>query len=377
MSYSQVQCIGYVINTFPARVTGGYGKQYLGKSAKPDIRQRCHILREAIRIAEGSSELRKGNHVLKVFMAPEFFFHDKNGAYPIEHVSSIMENMREYTKQFAFRDWIFVYGTAVAYLEEGSSKEVFNIALVQRGGTEETGPDAALIVYKEFVSHVDFVRSPVLEGKIRCPNCNALVSHDTAGYEGWERTTRRRALIGGPTDSMSLLRPTEGSRDTLSRHEERVGPGREQTITGLGGQGAFTMHGVHFGLEVCLDHSRGRLRASPPPSGTPYPQIHLIPSGGMTIKDRAIACQQWGIVFNVDAGHVAVTRNAGYYSTPRGEDRDVDARGNDVAGSRNPLDTIAVNLAGVAPTWNSFFKNQGVIAIFPTLKIPAPEIRRT
>jgi hypothetical protein len=378
MPYTSAQCIGYQINTFPAAVMGNpYGKRYLGMAkAQSDIRGRCHIMREAIKAAKSDAAVKRSAFTLKIFMAPEFYFHDLNGAYPIEEVSSIMEGLRVYTRQAEFKDWLFIFGTVIAYLDTGAGKEVFNIALVQRGGTDETGPDSSLIVYKEFISHVDFIRNPMHESAVICYNCGAPNHTSTVGYEGWARTTLRNALIGRGTQGMSTLRPTEGSRDTLSRREEAVGPGREQTKTGLGGQAAFTMAGIHFGLEVCLDHAMGRLRASPPKAGEAYPQIHLIPSGGMSIMEPAIACQQWGIVFNVDATHTALTRNTGYYRTPRAEHHVGVPPGPVTVGSYPPAKVIALNLAASAPKWNTYFNDQGTIKIYPELKIPKPEIHK-
>ncbi|RKH40948.1 hypothetical protein [Corallococcus sicarius] len=378
MPYTSAQCIGYQVNTFPAAAMGtAYGRKYLGGvKAQPDIRGRCHIMREAIKVAVADPAVRKSSSILKIFMAPEFYFHDVNGAYPIEEVSLIMETLRVFTRQDQFKDWLFVFGTAIAYLDTGSDKEVFNIAMVQRGGTEELGPEASLIVYKEFISHVDFIRNPVYETTRNCFNCGAPNHVYTEGFEGWKRTAFRHALVGKPTDTMSLLRPTEGSRDTLTRREEAVGPGREQTKTGLGGQGAFTMAGIHFGLEVCLDHARSRLRASPPKPGEFYPQIHLIPSGGMSIMEPSIACQQWGIVFNVDATHTALTRNKSYYRNPVAEHHVGLPPGPVTVGSYPPAKAIALNLAGTAPKWNSYFNDQGIINIFQALKIPKAEAHK-
>jgi hypothetical protein len=378
MPYTSAQCIGYQVNTFPAAVMGGaYAQRYLGGTkAKPDIRGRCHIMREAIKAAKADAAVKKSSSTLKIFMAPEFYFHDINGAYPIEDVSLIMETLRVYTRQTEFKDWIFVFGTAIAYLDTGSGKEVFNIAMVQRGGTDETDRESSVIVYKEFISHMDFVRNPAYETTANCYHCGAPNNIFTVGFEGWNRTALRLGLIGRPTDNMSLLRPTEGSRDTLSRREEPVGPGREQTKTGLGGQAAFTMAGVHFGLEVCLDHARARLRASPPKAGDAYPQIHLIPSGGMSINEHAIACQQWGLVFNVDATHTALTRNTSFYRTPHAEHHVGMPPGPITVGSYVPAKAIALNLAGSAPNWNTYFRDQGVIHIYRELKIPKPEIHK-
>jgi hypothetical protein len=60
------------------------------------------------------------------------------------------------------------------------------------------------------------------------------------------------------------------------------------------GGSIFTIDGVRFGLEICLDHLNRRLR---PGSGV---QVQLVPSAGASLQQ--FACVPNGIAFNVDGG---------------------------------------------------------------------------
>jgi len=151
-------------------------------------------------------------------------------------------------------------------LERQSEKktEVFNIALIQKGGTAppaDPSEKRELIVYKEYVSGIDYIIRP--GGKF---------------------------LIHG--EERNVL-PTSKSGRTS-----------EVSESGLGGGSVFTIDGVRFGLEVCLDHAEGRLDdfyKTLEMAGKPKPQIHLIPSWGMDIGLGPICCvDKKGLIFNVD-----------------------------------------------------------------------------
>lgn len=371
-------------------------KVYLGdKEPSKDIEKRCTLMKKAIETAFHDATLFKAKvrrskwnvfskkkPVLKVFMAPEFYFRGSEGGYPVENISQIMETMREETRYKAYKDWLFVFGTAIGYqkhketlskilkktdnsnielddvartivedcelggrnsgvsrkvkkaekktradstyyeieLKAGDSfekgelvdigwpdgeTEVFNIAMVQKGGpspsktpsregAEEpvTDPNREVIIYKEYVSSIDYSRD------------------ENKPWSG------RRIEIHGD-DNVRVL-PTEGSVDKFSKGYNEPGKQLEYTDknkkkhkyqisefskSGLGGGSVFTIDGVTFGLEVCLDHAYHRLKnyydyhAN---NGDPKVQIHLIPSWGMTITGGKICCVDKGFVFNVD-----------------------------------------------------------------------------
>jgi len=341
-------------------------KKYLGDTeATKDIKIRCAIMKKAIETAFHDANLLKAKvrrcswnvfskkePVLKIFMAPEFYFRGSEGGYPVENVSQIMETMREETQYKAYKDWLFVFGTAIGYQkhEETLSKilkkkdnfnieidtvartivedcevrgrktgvsrkvkkaekktkpdstyyeielkaggyfeqgelieigwpndretEVFNIALIQKGGPSSskppsregakervTDPNRELIVYKEHVSGIDYLPGSV-KGKY---------------------------LIHG--------------EDRRILETEKSGESSEISKSGLGGGSVFTVDNITFGVEVCLDHACNRLKnyydyhAN---KSDQKVQIHLIPSWGMSIVGGKICCVDKGLVFNVD-----------------------------------------------------------------------------
>lgn len=133
--YKKVRCIA--LNIKPGTREKSGSLVYLGdKSAELDIQNRCKIMKYAIqtaydeltkllegqqgkdrhkKIARGSSNTIVTNPVLTIFMAPEFFFRGADGAYPVEKISSILPEMAKMVQDTKFKDWLFVYGTAIGY----------------------------------------------------------------------------------------------------------------------------------------------------------------------------------------------------------------------------------------------------------------------
>jgi len=306
MAYSKAQCIGFQLNTFPEfdyiwdpkalRWKTDYLKsKYLGlANDDADIRSRCSVMKDAIAFADKQSTIDRSDKTLKIFMAPEFFFRGSRGAYPVEKVSMIMENLRAFTKDKRFAHWLFVFGTALGSLGHLLDTEIFNLAMVQKGGvgsstyTHKTGPESdSFIVYKEYISHIDFLRD---------------------AKKKWSDSLDRDVRVGGTID---LVAPTMGSRDIsvfgsspsgVTYNEFGHESLQEINKTGLGGGSIFTIDGITFGLEVCLDHFKRRLRAADRSKGKPRVQVQLIPSAGMSIEEDAIAVCDDGLIFNVDGG---------------------------------------------------------------------------
>jgi hypothetical protein len=355
-----------------------------------DLARRALLMKSAMRKAETLADTKP--EVLKIFMAPEFYWRGKDGGYELSSIDSavevptIMAVMREEAKDPKYRDWLFVFGTAIGYLKHGvkgneltygllvkdaatwdntgsrcstlnvvvdpaldskkaaeaavvtriphnaadpirwtaeqgvlkagvlkwekvsdveykvfldkeltftktpvvlrepGAVEVFNVAFVQRGGPAGKGLREA-VVYKEFISPIDFIGGDVK-------------TFHAAGGKG------RQGILGGGVAPVVLL-PTAGSTDKLA---SAPNPDRtEVTTSGLGGGSIFTMDGITFGLEVCLDHAENRLHRHyvKKTLGEPRVQIVLIPSWGMNIAGGAVVGVENGLVFNVDRNKAA------------------------------------------------------------------------
>lgn len=348
-------------------------KIYLGYSNDiVDILARCEIVCKAIEAAHKEVDAESGGRspetTLKVFMAPEFLFRGSSGAYPIEQISYIMEHLYKTTSAPAYKDWLFVYGTAIGYFEpnkvssyhfkavgavshgsttvkltdNGDTKvailgtvptenhlmnpagqwklgkiairdvvksddahytvtlngpltddikdgdsveihtplatEIFNIAMVQKGGPDDNIASLRrAIVYKEKISHIDFLRTG-----------QALDWCDAAGREVF--------LL----DQKTVVLPTSGADEMFAKNPNPLAG--EVNKSGLGGGAVFMIDGITFGLEVCLDHYERRLQKfyETRPVGVGKVQIQLIPSWGATIQVSALIAETGTMIFNVD-----------------------------------------------------------------------------
>lgn len=286
--YHDIICISYevITGTFdPAKP--GNKVRYQGQlDDQLDMRERVRKMKLAINQARGCVPADKLNDkkTLKVFMAPEFYFRGRYGAYSPDVVSQIMPLLRagdDGTGQPKFDDWLIVFGTAIsaaidqrmycftckstnhitftpgtlgktkATCTKGNTHDVGeaifgaiidNVALIQKGKTDH-------LIAKEFMSGIDFSDK-----------------HD--GFGDYIRTTTNGKL--------------------QARHNS--GPSKFQDER-MGG-GIFNIDGITFGMEVCLDHLQDRLKDAK------NLQVVLIPSAGMDINN--IRTVRNGITFNAD-----------------------------------------------------------------------------
>lgn len=266
-----------------------------------DMLQKCSDMANAINKAKTGIAVHgvtNSADTLKVFMAPEFYFRGKNGAYSPDVVAEIVPRMKTLLGG-GWDDWLFVFGTAIAAIEDTITycetcnltdtvkwepdpvnrgktipkcknqppmgpahsikewtygAEVQNVALVYHAGESHLIP-------KEYVSGIDYKNNQV------------VVHAGTAG----EKSLRTLAPQG-----------SDSSRIKSTFNDERMG--------GC----IFNMAGITIGLEVCLDHiasfDDGLGRASRYAS---IIQVLLIPSYGMSIG-TGMYCRPGGLVFNVD-----------------------------------------------------------------------------
>jgi hypothetical protein len=265
-----------------------------------DMGVKCIAMAAAIRAASSSILLNKltdNAQTLKIFMAPEFYFRGVNGAYSPDLVSRIVPRLVA-DLGAGWDDWLFVFGTAVAAIEDtvtfcrtcglGNSKikferdvadprktkpkcerdlggaphltgsyiygaEVQNVALIHHAGESH-------LVAKEYISDKDYK-----DGRV--------------------------TVQSGAVPVSRIVLPSQGSSSARSRIKSVFDDER------MGGC-ILNVAGLTIGIEVCLDHTKpgGGGRATPS-SGTI--QILLIPSYGKSIGD-GLYCRAGGVAFNVD-----------------------------------------------------------------------------
>ncbi|NVK35541.1 MAG: hypothetical protein HWE23_13725 [Rhodobacteraceae bacterium] len=302
MAYDKVQFIGYQIYTGPAKPASGK-PHYVGlDSDAEDIKARVKIMGQAIekayetsqKAAEdaakaarehsgaasggGSSDATDPGQILTIFMAPEFYFRGKNGAYDIQYLTgdvstehkpsdtpSLVDMLAELISDSKYKDWLFVFGTGVfkSINPRTNTYEAYNVAIVQKGG--EAHPEDAIkkrvVCMKEHLSSIDFLDAPD-EGITKTSVAHLPAVTDVS----YDREINTPGLKGG----------------------------------GANGGAIFNLEGITFGLEVCLDHYERRLVRAAPQKGQFYVQIQLIPSGGMNILLPSVATCKNGLTFNVD-----------------------------------------------------------------------------
>lgn len=314
-------------------------------------------------------------------------------------------------------------GNYVLIKRESTKKgvtEIQNAALVRKGGPDSSGAGLReVIVYKEFVSHIDYIGP--LYGK------GDAFNHPTTGREIMIHGESRLVIATwGSQHTAGHLGADPNVPGTTLTYTDSKGTQQTQEISeinksGYGGGSVFTIDEIAFGLEVCLDHAKERLRkfyANAAKSGDPKIQIQLIPSWGMSITGSSVCCVKDGIVYNVDGARSdskVVTSEAKYAcsnhpltksDTPDKcslcglyycEDhykttKKVFANATDKCSlCAKPLtyyeptfelittksDALAgptrVYMMSLTRSWSDYFENKGNIVVYPVLAIPAAE----
>ncbi|MCF6282668.1 MAG: hypothetical protein L3J28_10775 [Candidatus Polarisedimenticolaceae bacterium] len=338
MSTKQICFIAYSINTAPKNPTFNAGQMpsgtYLGlDNPEQDIQARCQLIKRAIETAADQLTRHSppySEETLKVFMAPEFFFRGKRGAYQMDEVSYAISQLQTLVAAPQWENWIFVFGSLVATVQTiHPQDEAYNFALVQQGGVAASGDSGARIIMKELKSGIDFISSTTHPGDV---------------------------LLGG-VEYMQA---------------GNSGSGRERQQVNYDGAGIFDLGGITWALEVCLDHGASRLQQSPQLPGESQVQIQLVPSCGMTVTQDAIITAIDGLIFNCDGGGFGntvnrvtqtgspPTRQLQPIATPAGR-----AVSNDNLELDSPPKSITIDAL--------FAQGPGEIVLYPPLAYPAAQ----
>jgi hypothetical protein len=267
--HQNVLCMGYVTNTaIPPPAPSKWRDPE--KADRQQMVGQCERMARAVGAASGAATAilqgRPAHETLKIFMAPEFYFRASHWAYSPAVVSEILPTMHKLIPK-GCGDWLFILGTAVAAWQRPDGRaEVYNTALVLRG-------NKAHLVAKEYVSNIDY----------------------KPGQRPGEAYGLVQVKVGRELLELAV-RPTAGSRQNdpapppppLGVPPPPPAPAPDERMGG----GIFTIDGITFGLEVCLDHGEERLK------NQGVIQVQLIPSCGMNIAYP----HQNRIIFNVDGG---------------------------------------------------------------------------
>ena len=230
---------------------------YLGKeNIVDDVTGRVAIMEAAVERAYQASNKR--DDTLKIFVAPEFYWRGRKGAYPaasifesenetfnaLDQIGRALDNI---VQQERFQHWLFVFGTAVAVAEETllehrNAKTVyFNFAPVFRGfdpkKTSSTG--MRLLVPKRYISTIDFLSDARFSSKSLIPNPFDHEYDNLYDNAMWNNLRKRLAA---------------GVNGTLVQSKGRG--------FALVENAWFIMNGITFSLEICVDFAQGFAKES-------------------------------------------------------------------------------------------------------------------
>lgn len=306
--YDNVVCVSYSVTTgnFEALGSGSTVVKYQGMlDDGADMLARVRTMKLAVNQARGLVPVAQLNDkkTLKIFMAPEFYFRGRYGAYTPDVVSQIMPLLRagnDGTGRSKFDDWLIVFGTAISAAVNvthycitcKSDKDVsFDPDPMSVGKTKArcangAGHDVQEGNYGATVDNVALIQKGKLDHLIAKQYMSGIDFRDK-GPGGYVR------IMGHP--GLDKLRARHDSDFTPSKfQDERMGGG------------IFNIDGITIGMEVCLDHAMDKLK------GGKNLQIVLIPSAGMDIKK--LKTIMGGVTFNVDglrSDGIALVRSGG------------------------------------------------------------------
>lgn len=335
--FARVRFIGYAIPTAPAMIVplgnpdrgSAMGGTYLGLGdVAADVGGRLSVMRAAVHAARDALPTGETD-VLNVFVAPEFFWHGRQGPYlhatgapdPVDH---ILERLTAEFPPEDYPNWVFVFGTAVTAAAD-DPREVFSRATTTvRNGVvadlahryrQAAGDDAA----KVFDMIEDYLQWGHAHPVVQVRNRALIVSATPLGSAGATFATHA-ATTDKVFDSAEdlVLWDVTGREDVvteqmsahpyvdLSAGDLKRAPFDAHAIVRLGTDAGVA---TDIAVEICLDHADARLRGAMSrtrwPHGDGGIDIQIVPSCGATLAPGSIASAAGGFAFNVD-GQLAV-----------------------------------------------------------------------
>lgn len=332
----KIQFIAYCVHVGSK---GGSTQETYMKHAYPghpdpveDVKRRCALLAKVVDIAHKDIRTSPSSDVLKVFVAPEFFFRGQQGAYSMEQYQATLSLLQTLANAGKFANWLFLFGSIVATAKDEDDKDtIYNIVVMQRGNQGEGG---CKVVMKEKVSDMDFPKHMAKVGAI-------------------------------------------GMGSTIAPKSGGTGTGKEKQTRRDSGEGIFEYDGVTYGVEICVDHLDHRLRKSAVARGEARVQVQIVPSAGVAgIVPKSVVAIQSGLVFNCDGSSGGGGFHGGepnFHSklctVTKAASGTTDATLKDVQniGHKRLNPTLITD--------NLFWKGPGQIHWYPPLQVPAASSR--
>lgn len=357
-TYRKVQMIGFALSTTPGNLhsieeTSDDGR-YLGmEDVEKDISARLDFVKQAI---ENAYEMHdRSSDVLKIFTIPEFFFRGNKGAYfgtPDSIFNTYFQGfISSVLSQEKYKNWIFVLGTLITSnckIESAQepTKTLFPIgdALLDiyyrlHPVEDSSGPleckTEKLVPLSNLLKLADEKESASLYGKADIRGLDMEEQSDDSSYISVLSAALNYCDLTADIEVCNCCFIVEGGTDqpfTLSvqkkykSKEDFILNGIEnnyiQTITcypeipekseekkeNRDPYSIFTYHGIRFGVEICLDHGRGRLTQAHKRWSDELVDVQMVISCGMDIRPGSVIAGKDGIVFNCDGEYVLEDR---------------------------------------------------------------------
>mmetsp|Transcript_9538 Transcript_9538/g.25906 ORF Transcript_9538/g.25906 Transcript_9538/m.25906 type:complete len:554 (-) Transcript_9538:94-1755(-) len=292
--YTHVQFVGLSMYTYPEGM-GKMGMQafYTGinhlvetnmgavVNNVHDAQARVDVMKQMMDVAHASKHVNTNPDVLKVFIAPEFFFRGPHGAYNMlsldgcsnedseetgvcnAPILTILTQLKDEVKKDKWEDWLFAFGTIVSVVH-GKKSHYWNFAPVMRGGPKNAA--CHHIVAKSYVSGIDFL------------DCSQ------------EPDEQKKRICHAHPSSFGI-----GRYDLFKKKQKKA---IEKMGFELQEDNVFDVNNIRFGMEVCLDHSMQVLQETLEDEDD-YIDVHLVTSAGMSITWNAAGD---GPIFLQDGG---------------------------------------------------------------------------
>ena len=393
---AKVQFIAYQLKTAAERDPKSPSYPGLANHAR-DLELRCKIMMDAIENAASSPHVKSNS--LKIFVAPEFFFRGgRDGAYDLELISGINGYFDQFLASPKYKNWIFFLGTAIGGIGLGGGEaEIFNICLIRKGGIRiartlgageslADGEKDSLLIYKEFVSAIDFFGAYFGDKR--------FMTGPQAGQANLAQRQVKLQATAGSRDDMGqgkaispnihgqtrIIRPSLTKQQIIETQylQNRISKAvrdaqmqgqaytiSEDSATGLGGGSVFDMHGHRFVVEICLDHAQRRAQEI----NVKEPTFHIITSCGMTPVYTMV--REGGFFFLVDGiednpmTRVHMLRVIGR--------RLVKLKATPVMIEMSDSDNWKYHLSDAT---NLFEGGRGWVVVYPPQNMPAPNVTR-
>lgn len=192
----------------------------------------------------------KDASVLKIFLAPEFYFRGVNGAFEFHanetvgecsDICHILKGLENIVSNKRFENWLFLFGTIIASeslpTEDAFDYQFYNFAPLYKGYDPATskGIGKNFIVPKRYVSNMDFL-TPMRD----LTNKSMVMELLDSDQHQLDKITMNPHASG------------------IKRYGNNIWVEYKDELTSLGytmiEYGWFYMDGIRFSVEVCLDH---------------------------------------------------------------------------------------------------------------------------